>query len=94
MRASTLGFIFQTWNLVPVFSAVENVELPLLLAGVRTSEARQQATYTLERVGLGHRLEHRPNELSSPSLGPWPPTLAWCGPTSPPATSTPRRRSR
>jgi putative ABC transport system ATP-binding protein len=64
LRATTLGFIFQTWNLIPVFSAVENVELPLLLGGVRTADARRQAIYTLERVGLGHRLEHRPNELS------------------------------
>ena len=64
LRARTMGFIFQTWNLVPVFSAVENVELPLLLGGASTGQARARATATLERVGLGHRLNHRPNELS------------------------------
>lgn len=63
-RASSMGFIFQAYNLIPVFSAVENVELPLLLAGVDAKEARRRAAETLERVGLGHRLRHRPTELS------------------------------
>ena len=63
-RASAMGFIFQAYNLIPVFSAVENVELPLLLAGVNPKEARRRATETLERVELGHRLRHRPTELS------------------------------
>jgi len=63
-RASTMGFVFQAFNLVPVLTAVENVELPLLLAGTDTKAARDRAAETLERVGLGHRLEHRPNELS------------------------------
>jgi putative ABC transport system ATP-binding protein len=63
-RASSMGFIFQAYNLIPVFSAVENVELPLLLAGTSAKEARRRATETLERVGLGHRLKHRPTELS------------------------------
>ncbi len=63
-RASSMGFIFQAFNLIPVFSAVENVELPLLLAGVDAKEARRRASETLERVGLSHRLRHRPNELS------------------------------
>ena len=63
-RASSMGFIFQAFNLIPVFSAVENVELPLLLAGVDSKEARRRAGETLERVGLGNRLRHRPNELS------------------------------
>ncbi|GIU86175.1 MAG: ABC transporter ATP-binding protein [Acidimicrobiia bacterium] len=63
-RASAMGFIFQAYNLIPVFSAVENVELPLLLAGVDAKEARRRAAETLERVGLGHRLRHRPTELS------------------------------
>ncbi len=63
-RARSMGFIFQAYNLIPVFSAVENVELPLLLGGVRQSEARKRATETLERVGLGHRLRNRPAELS------------------------------
>ena len=63
-RASAMGFIFQAYNLIPVFSAVENVELPLLLAGVDTKTARARATETLDRVGLGARLKHRPAELS------------------------------
>lgn len=52
-RATTMGFVFQAFNLVPVFSAVENVELPLLLAGVGDSEARRRATEALERMDLG-----------------------------------------
>jgi len=63
-RASSMGFVFQQFNLIPVLSAVENVEIPLLLAGVREREARGRAAETLERVGLGHRVDHRPNELS------------------------------
>ncbi len=63
-RAGSMGFIFQAFNLIPVFSAVENVELPLLLAGRSAKEARAAATTTLERVGLGNRLGHRPTELS------------------------------
>lgn len=63
-RASSMGFIFQAFNLIPVFSAVENVELPLLLAGVDAKTARRRAGATLERVGLGNRLRHRPSELS------------------------------
>ncbi len=63
-RSSTMGFIFQSFNLIPVFSAAENVELPLLLAGSSTAEARRRAVETLERVGLGHRTGHRPMELS------------------------------
>jgi putative ABC transport system ATP-binding protein len=63
-RAGAMGFIFQAYNLIPVFSAVENVELPLLLAGVRAGEARRRAEDTLERVALGKRMKHRPTELS------------------------------
>jgi putative ABC transport system ATP-binding protein len=63
-RASSMGFMFQAFNLIPVFTAVENVELPLLLAGVKAGEARRRATDTLERVGLGERTRHRPAELS------------------------------
>jgi putative ABC transport system ATP-binding protein len=63
-RASAMGFIFQAFNLIPVFTATENVELPLLLAGEDARQARLAARETLERVGLGHRLDHRPNELS------------------------------
>jgi putative ABC transport system ATP-binding protein len=63
-RARKMGFIFQSFNLIPVFTAVENVELPLLLAGESPAEARRRAEETLERVGLGPRKNHRPNELS------------------------------
>jgi putative ABC transport system ATP-binding protein len=63
-RASAMGFIFQAFNLIPVFTTVENVELPLLLAGDREADARLRAEETLARVGLGHRFRHRPSELS------------------------------
>jgi putative ABC transport system ATP-binding protein len=63
-RAESMGFIFQAFNLIPVFTATENVELPLLLARVPEGEARRRARATLGRVGLGHRLDHRPTELS------------------------------
>jgi len=63
-RAGSMGFIFQAFNLIPVFTAAENVELPLLLAGTAPREARAAAVATLERVGLGRRVNHRPTELS------------------------------
>ena len=63
-RAKTMGFIFQAFNLIPVFSAAENVELPLLLVGIPQSAARDRAVAMLERVGLGHRVNHRPAEMS------------------------------
>jgi putative ABC transport system ATP-binding protein len=63
-RASSMGFIFQAFNLIPVFTATENVELPLLLNRIPEQEARQRARDTLRRVGLGHRLDRRPPELS------------------------------
>jgi putative ABC transport system ATP-binding protein len=63
-RAISMGFIFQAFNLIPVFTAAENVELPLLLGGTPAKEARRRALQMLDRVGLGHRVGHRPNELS------------------------------
>jgi putative ABC transport system ATP-binding protein len=63
-RAERMGFIFQSFNLIPVLSAAENVELPLLVTGVRTKEAREQAREMLARVGLADRSDHRPGELS------------------------------
>jgi len=63
-RAAAMGFVFQAFNLIPVFTTVENVELPLLLAGTKEAEARERAEETLARVGLGHRFRHRPTELS------------------------------
>lgn len=64
LRAEHFGFIFQDFNLLPVLSARENVELPLLLGGLDPGEAKQRALDALERVGLGDRAEHRPAELS------------------------------
>ncbi|MEZ4681936.1 MAG: ABC transporter ATP-binding protein [Caldilineaceae bacterium] len=63
-RAQHMGFIFQTFNLLPVITAVENVELPLLVSGVRPADARRRALAALERVGLADRSHHRPAELS------------------------------
>jgi putative ABC transport system ATP-binding protein len=63
-RARAMGFVFQAFNLIPVFSAAENVELPLLLTGTSPREARKRAEQMLERVDLGHRVDHRPNEMS------------------------------
>jgi putative ABC transport system ATP-binding protein len=63
-RAKHMGFIFQAFNLIPVFTTTENVELPLLLSGMKEHDARDRARATLERVGLGHRLDRRPPELS------------------------------
>jgi putative ABC transport system ATP-binding protein len=63
-RARSMGFVFQSFNLIPVFTAVENVELPLLLVGTDRREARARATAMLDRVGLAGRDRHRPNELS------------------------------
>ena len=63
-RAERMGFVFQTYNLIPVLSAVENVELPLLVAGVRSREARGRALSVLRMVGLGDQVNKRPNEMS------------------------------
>lgn len=64
-RARRMGFIFQAFNLLPVFSAVENVELPLLLVGQRSAAARTRALEALDEVGLADRASHRPPELSA-----------------------------
>jgi putative ABC transport system ATP-binding protein len=63
-RARRMGFIFQSFNLIPVFTAVENVELPLLVTGVKPRQARDQAHAILERVELEGRGDHKPAELS------------------------------
>ena len=63
-RAKRMGFIFQSYNLLPVLSAAENVELPLLVSGTRAKEARQRALRALDLVGLGDKTAQRPAELS------------------------------
>jgi putative ABC transport system ATP-binding protein len=63
-RARRMGFVFQFYNLMPVLTAVENVELPLLVAGVSAKDARRRALDALELVGLADRAHHVPDELS------------------------------
>ena len=63
-RARAMGFVFQAFNLLPVLTAAENVEIPLLLLNVKPKEARVRAQQMLEAVGLGARGDHRPEELS------------------------------
>jgi putative ABC transport system ATP-binding protein len=64
VRNRELGFIFQSFNLIPRMTALGNVELPLIYAGVKRAERRERAAEALEHVGLGHRSGHRPQELS------------------------------
>ncbi len=63
-RARNMGFVFQLYNLLPVLSSVENVEMPLLLSGVGATEARRRSVEMLEQVGLAERANHLPGELS------------------------------
>jgi len=64
VRNKEIGFVFQTFNLLPRATALHNVELPLVYAGVASAERKRRATEALERVQLGDRTHHRPNELS------------------------------
>lgn len=64
VRNEKIGFIFQAFHLLPRFSALENVELPLIYKGISKNERKKRAEYCLEQVGLGHRLRHLPTELS------------------------------
>jgi len=64
LRCRKIGYIFQTFNLIPVLTAMENVTLPMIFAGVDREERQRRAREILESVGLGDRLNHRPSELS------------------------------
>ena len=64
VRNQKIGFVFQTFNLLPRATILKNVELPLLYAGIGSSERRERAMETLKRVGIENRAKHRPNELS------------------------------
>ena len=64
LRASTIGFVFQNFHLLPTLTALENVELPLTYCGIPSAERRRRAYAMLSAVGLSHRLHHRPFELS------------------------------
>ncbi len=64
LRCRRIGYIFQTFNLIPVMTALENVTLPMIFAGLTTDEAIEKGVELLKLVGLGDRLHHKPNELS------------------------------
>src|SRR5688572_32110881 len=64
MRCMKIGYIFQTFNLIPVMTALENVMLPMVFAGLNTAEAQDKAAEILKRVELGHRLMNKPSEMS------------------------------
>ena len=64
VRNKEIGFVFQTFNLLPRYTALENVAVPLIYAGVAKSKRLQRAEEALLSVGLGYRMEHRPNEMS------------------------------
>lgn len=65
IRLRKIGFVFQTFNLIPSLKALENVELPMALAGLKLNTQRERAIQLLKSVGLAHRLYHRPKELSA-----------------------------
>ncbi len=64
VRNREIGFVFQTFNLLPRTDCLSNVELPLIYSGIKTAERHERASETLRRVGLGDRIDHKPNELS------------------------------
>ena len=64
MRCRKIGYIFQTFNLIPVMTALENVMLPMVFAGMNTADAQDKAAEILKRVELGHRLMNKPSEMS------------------------------
>jgi len=64
LRCNKIGYIFQTFNLLPVMTALENVTLPMIFAGLSMKDRNEKGSKLLERVGLGERLHHKPDELS------------------------------
>ena len=64
IRNKMIGFVFQSFNLLPKFSALENVELPMIYKGIHAKERYKKAIWALEKVGLGDRVNHKPNEMS------------------------------
>ncbi len=64
VRNREIGFVFQTFNLLPRTSCLANAELPLIYAGMKSAERKERATEVLTKVGLGERIDHKPNELS------------------------------
>jgi putative ABC transport system ATP-binding protein len=64
LRNKKVGFVFQTFNLLPRLTAIQNVELPLVYAGLSSRDQREKTMNMLKRVGLGERMNHRPNEMS------------------------------
>src|SRR5438270_8469548 len=64
MRCHKIGYIFQTFNLIPVMTALENVMMPMIFAGLNTADAQDKAAAILKRVELGHRMMNRPTEMS------------------------------
>jgi putative ABC transport system ATP-binding protein len=64
LRCRKIGYIFQTFNIIPVMTALENVTLPMTFAGLTSDEAREKGSHLLDKVGLGSRLHHKPFELS------------------------------
>ena len=95
-RATRMGYVFQSFNLLPVLTVLENVEMPLLVSRTKASQAREQAESAIEMVGLADWKSHYPRSSPAGSSNGWPSPGLWStsrkssGRTSPPETSTRR----